>query len=142
MPIVAVSRLPGTHGERAAAEAADRLGYRLMDRETLLAEAQALGFRNLRPNAPELAETRPTLWERLNEERRRYGVLLRAGVYGFARSDDAVISGLGASFLLRSVSHAIKVLVVAGDDLRTVRMMDEASDRQAGALTKAQAEDV
>src|SRR4051794_21973369 len=101
MPIVAVSRLLGSDGERVAREVASRLGYRFMDRQTLVAEARAFGVRGLRPNAPELSEKSPTLWQRLNEERRRYGVILSAGVYGFARADDAVILGLGASHLLR-----------------------------------------
>ncbi|GEM_PF-841665 len=141
MPIIAISRLLGSDGEQVARGVADRLGYRYMDRQTLLAEAQALGVRELRANAPELAETKPTLWERLNEERRRYGVLLRAGVYGFARDDDAVILGLGASHLLRDVNHAIKVLVVASDPIRIARIMEHGSPRRPGPLTAGEAEE-
>ena len=141
MPIVAISRLLGSEGEAVARALAARLGYRLMDRQTLLTEAEALGVRNLRPNAPELAERTPTLWQRLNEERRRYGTLLRAAVYGFARGDDAVILGLGASHLLRDVSHALKVLVVAGDAVRIARVMEQGSPRQPAPLSRARAED-
>jgi cytidylate kinase len=141
MPIVAISRLLGSEGEPIAHSLATRLGYRLMDRQTLLAEAEAFGVRNLRPNAPELAERTPTLWQRLNEERRRYGTLLRAGVFGFARGDDAVILGLGASHLLRDVTHAAKVLVVAGDAVRIARVMQQGSPRQPGPLNRARAEE-
>ncbi len=141
MPIVAVSRVLGSEGDRIAQTLATSLGYRFMDRMTLLDEARAFGVRDLRPNAPELAERTPTLWQRLNEERRRYGVLLRAGVYGFARGDDAVILGLGASNLLRDVTHAIKVLVVASDSIRLARVMERGSPRQPGPLSASEAEE-
>ena len=141
MPIVAVSRLLGSEGDRIARELATRLDYRFMDRQTLVTEARAFGVRDLRVNAPELSEKSPSLWQRLNEERRRYGVILRAGVYGFARGDDAVILGLGASHLLRDVSHAIKVCVMATTPMRLARVMEQGSPRRAGPLTATEAEE-
>jgi hypothetical protein len=68
-------------------------------------------------------------------------VVLRAGVYGFARADDAVILGLGASHLLRDVAHTVKVLIVAGEPMRIARVMESGSPRHAGPLSASAAED-
>jgi cytidylate kinase len=94
----------------------------------------------VRPSAPELAERAPNFWERLNEERRRYNVLLRAVLYRFAAEGNCVLLGYGGAMLLRDVRHVVKARTIAPRDLRLERIMAAPPD---GAVhTREQAEDV
>ena len=78
MPVVTLSWELGSEGDQIARALAERLDARLVDPPVLFDAVRAYDAPNVRANAPELAERAPNLWERLNEERRRYGVLLRA----------------------------------------------------------------
>src|SRR5262249_36010068 len=95
MPVVTIARLLGSRGDEIGRALADRLNYRYLDHRLLLDYVREFG--EVEANAPEIAETRPSFWERLNEERRRHAIVVRCGVYGFAKDDDAVIVGLGGN---------------------------------------------
>ncbi|MCC6176479.1 MAG: cytidylate kinase family protein [Chloroflexi bacterium] len=128
MPIVTIARLLGSRGDEIGRALAEHLHYRYLDRHLLLDSIREFG--DIEPNAPEIAETRPSFWDRLNEERRRHAIVVRYGVYGFAREDDCVIVGLGSNFLLRGLSHVLRVMIVAPNDVRRQRVIA----RQGGNL--------
>ena len=69
MPVVTIARLLGSRGDEIGRALADRLNYRYLDHRLLLDYVREFG--EVEANAPEIAETRPSFWERLNEERRR-----------------------------------------------------------------------
>lgn len=137
MPTVTIARQPGSLGDEIGRALADRLGYRFLDHDALLTSISEFG--DIEPNAPEIAETRPSFWERLNEERRRHAIIVRCGVYGFARDNDGVIVGLGATHLLRGLSHVLRVLTVAPRDVRLERLMAQAEQGRPGSLSREEA---
>ena len=110
MPVVTIARQLGSLGDEIGRALAGRLHYRYLDQHDLLDHIREFG--EIQPDAPELIETRPSLWERLSDERRRLTILASFGVYSVAHGDDAVIVGLRSSFLLRGLSHALRVLIV------------------------------
>src|SRR5436309_12037690 len=87
-----------------------------------------------------MAERAPSFWERLNEERRRYAVLLRAVMYRYAAQGNCVLLGYGGGPLLRTVRNVIKVRTVAPRDLRVERMV--AATPRAEGMTREQADDL
>lgn len=130
MAIVTVSRQLGSWGDLIAERLADRLGVRRLDRGMMVAEVYRYGVSPREAFAPEMEERKPTLLQRLDEERRRYSVLLRAILYERAEEGEAVIIGLGSQVLLRNISHVLKTLVVAPLEVRVERVMErEGSDR-------------
>jgi cytidylate kinase len=135
MPVVTIARQLGSSGNEIARELSGRLGYRYLDTRRLPDYVRDFG--DVEPNAPELAETQPTFWERLNEERRRHAIVVRCGVYNFAREDDCVIVGLGANFLLRNLSHVLRCMTVAPMETRIRRVVD----RSDGSIDRAAATD-
>ncbi|HZR97833.1 MAG TPA: cytidylate kinase family protein [Chloroflexota bacterium] len=139
MPVVAVSWELGSDGDRIARVLAERLGGRFVDGTALFEAAREYDAPGVRAGAPELAERAPSFWERLNEERRRYAVLLRAVMYRFAAEGNCVLLGYGAGPLLREVRHVIKVRTVAPRALRVERLL--AAAPRAEALTREQAEE-
>ena len=140
MALVSVSREEGSWGGDVARELASRLGYRLLDRKALLAEAEAYG--GISPSAPELDEKRPGFWERLDRERRRYNVLFRTVVYEQALKDNVVFLGRGTGMLLREVPHALRVLVICPVPIRIARIMERGAGGRPGPMTREQAEEV
>jgi cytidylate kinase len=140
MPVVAVSWELGSDGDRIGRVLAEQCGGRFVDGAVLFEAAREYDAPGVRPGAPELAERAPSFWERLNEERRRYAVLLRAVMYGFAAEGNCVLLGYGAGPLLREVRHVIKVRTVAPRDLRVERVL--AAAPRAEAMTREQAEDL
>jgi len=140
MAIVSVSREEGTWGGDVARDLATRLGYRLLDKKALLEEAEAYG--GINEAAPELLERQPGLLERLDQERRRYSVLLRTVVYDVAIRDNVVFLGRGAGMLLRDVDHAVRALFIAPVPTRVARIMERGAGGRPGPMTRDQAEEI
>lgn len=140
MPVVTVSWELGSEGDRIGEALAERLDARLVDGAALFDAARQYDAPGVRPGAPELAERPPSFFERLNEERRRYAVLLRAVIYRFAAEDNCVVLGHGGGMLLRDVRHVLKARTLAPQDLRVERVMG--AEPRASAPTRAQAEDL
>lgn len=125
MPVVTITRSLGSDGDAVARATAELTGYRLIDRDAMVAEVEARVGAQVQRTAPEMAEKQPSFWERLNEERRRYNAILRAGVYSLAQEDNVVIVGLGAGFLLKDLSSVLRVLVVAPLETRVRRVLEQ-----------------
>jgi hypothetical protein len=136
VPVVTIARQLGSLGDEIGRALAERLRYRYLDQPGLLDHIREFG--EIRPDAPGLTETRPSFWERLSDERRRLTILATFGVYSFARADDAVILGLRSSFLLRDLSHVLRVLTVAPLPVRAERVM-AATARGPGPVDRAAA---
>src|SRR5437762_691708 len=140
MAIVSVSREEGSWGGDVARDLATRLGYRLLDKKALLQEAEAHG--GIRDGMPELLEKQPGLLERLDQDRRRYNVLLRTVVYDVALRDNVVFLGRGTGMLLRDVDHAISALLTAPRPTRVARIMERGAGGKPGPMSKEQADEI
>jgi cytidylate kinase len=140
MAIVSVSREEGTWGGDVARDLAARLGYRLLDKKALLEEAEAYG--GINEAAPELLERQPGLLERLDNERRRYNILLRTVVFDVALRDNVVFLGRGAGTLLRDVDHTVRTLFISPVPTRVARIMERGAGGRPGPMTREQAEEI
>src|SRR3954453_4453699 len=134
MALVTFSREEGSLGGLVARQVAERLNYRVLDLKELLEEAQRFG--GIKSTAPELLEKQPGLLERLDRERRRYSVILRAVAYDVAQHDNVVFLGRGVGMLLGDLSHALRVLVVAPQDVRVSRVMRQGVSARPGPKTR------
>jgi cytidylate kinase len=135
MPIVTITRQLGSEGDAIGRALAEGLGYRYLDKLGIVPAMRVYGG-DVEPNAPEIEEKQPSFWERLNEERRRHSIMLRSAVYSFAREDDCVIVGVGASMLLKGLSHALKILTIASPDARVPRVMERGSLNRPGPVDR------
>ena len=140
MPVVTIARQLGSLGDEIGQALAARLGFRYLDHHLLPSYVRDFG--EVEPNAPEIAETRPSFWERLNEERRRHAIMVRSGVYRFARDNDAVIVGLGANVLLGGLSHVLRVLTVAALTPRVERVMQKGTVGNPKPLSREEATEI
>jgi len=84
-------------------------------------------------------ERRLSVWQRFNEERRRYLIFIEAAYLSFAERGNVVTAGRGGPFFLREVGHAVKVKLMAPFDVRIRRVMgrDRVDKKTAAARVQA-----
>jgi len=139
MTIVAISREMGSGGYEIGAAVAKALNFEYVNRQILLEAAHAHGV----PEAKlvEAVERRLSLWERFDEERRRYLIFLEAAYYAFAEKGNLVTASRSGPFFVRDVSHALKVRIMAPFETRVRRVMAEDKVDQKAAAAKVRAYD-
>jgi cytidylate kinase len=133
MAILAISRERGSGGEEIGHRVAARLDYQYVDKEHLLQDLEKAGTRWGRV-ARELDEVCPTFWERHDWQYRGYVASIEALIMAYAATDNVVIIGRGGPFLLQTVSHCLRVRLVAPLPVRLERVMEaENLSREAAA---------
>jgi cytidylate kinase len=132
MTIVAISREMGSGGYEVASAAAKILGFDYVDREILLHAARVHDVSE--EKITDVADRHLSLWERFDEEKRRYLTFIEAAYYSFAEKGNVVTAGRGGPFFLRNVSHAVRVRIMAPVEVRVRRVMErEKLDHKAAA---------
>lgn len=134
MAIIAISRQMGSGGYGIAASVAKALGYSYADRQMIVEAAKDYEV----PEAAiaDVAEHRLAGWQRFDEEKLRYRTFLEAAYFGLAEQDNIVTAGRGIATLLRGVSHALRVRIVARLEVRVERTMEREHLGRSEALHK------
>jgi len=113
----------GSGGYEVAAAVAQALGFEYVDREILLHAAKVHDVSEAK--ITDVADRRLSLWERFDEEKRRYLIFIEAAYYSFAEAGNLVTAGRSGPFFLRDVSHAVRVRIMAPFDIRVKRIMEQ-----------------
>jgi cytidylate kinase len=121
MAIVTITHETGSGGPEIGIELAKRLGWRYVDRDMLSEAAQRYGV--VEDKLTELDEKKPSLFERFDVETRQYITVIQSAVLDIAEKDNVVINSRGGQVLLRGISHALRVFVMAPFELRVKRVM-------------------
>ena len=137
MTIVAISREMGSGGYEIAAAVAKALNFEYVDREILLHAARV--HEVAEEKVLDVADRHLSLWERFDEEKRRYLTFIEAAYYAFAEKDNLVTAGRGGPFFLRGVSHALRIRIMAPLEVRVRRVMqrEQLDERAAAAKVRA-----
>jgi cytidylate kinase len=139
MTIVAISREMGSGGYEIGAAVAKALQFEYVNRQILLEAAHAHGV----PEAELIAavDHRLSLWERFDEEKRRYLAFLEAAYYAFAERGNLVTASRSGPFFVRDVTHALKVRIMAPVEVRVRRVMAQERLDAKAATAKVRAYD-
>jgi cytidylate kinase len=122
MAIITIARQIGSLGNEIAADVAQQLQYTLVDQAKLQEAAEAYGM--LKSELEEVHEKRPTLVTRyLTMRHRAYLDMIQTITYQYARGDDVVILGRGATVLLSDVPSALHVNMMAPFERRVEVVM-------------------
>ena len=132
MSIVAISDTLGSRGDEMGRELARRLGWAFADRESIGKAAEQFG--EAVGELHDVIETRPTLWERFTDSKRRYLLYVEASVFEMAARDRVVIVGHGAAIMLRDLRHALRVRVSAPEPVRVARVREAEGLANGGVL--------
>src|SRR4029453_489188 len=119
MAVVTISHQMGAGGPEIGMKLGQKLGYRYVDQELVLDGAPPHGAPEDKPSP--LDEWKPPLFERFDTETRYYITILQTSLLDFAELDNAVLMGRGGQWLLRGISHVLRVRVTAPFELRVKR---------------------
>lgn len=142
MAVVTIARQIGSLADEVGAGLAERLGYKLVDKHAIANAVQALSSTEVSNNIPEIEEKQPSFWERLNEERQRYRVMLRAAMLGVAHQDRAVVIGMGGGFILHEFSHVLRVFSMSPFAARVDRIARGGTPDRPGPMERDSARDL
>ena len=122
MSIVTVSRGTYSQGRDVAEKLAQRLGYECISREVMVEASKEFNIPELK--LVEAIKDPPSILDRFTYGKERYLAYFQAVLLDHFRKDNVVYHGLAGHFLVRHVSHVLKVRVVAEMEDR-VRLMSE-----------------
>lgn len=124
MAVVAISRKVGSYGDEIAALVAQRLGYRLVDRDQVHRLAQECDDEFRRVCAAfEAEQGRGGLWEQLAFGDPAHAALFASLNLELAAQGQVVLVGRGAQIVLRDLPGVFKARIVAPKALRVERIM-------------------
>lgn len=131
MAIITISRGSYSRGKRIAERVAAKLGYDCIAREALLEASKEYDI-------PEAKLVRamhdaPSRLNRFVGGKEKYIAYIQAALTASVRKDNVVYHGLAGHFLLKGVSHVLKVRIIAPMDYRVKVIMkrDEVSKEEA-----------
>jgi cytidylate kinase len=120
MSIITISHEMGAGGPEIGQQVAGKLGYRYVDHELISDAAHRYGL--LEEKLSHLDESKPSLFERFDAETRRYITVIQTALFEFAEHDRVVLMGRGGQWLLRGISHHLRVRVMAPFEVRVKRL--------------------
>ena len=119
MAIITISREMGSGGIPISHKAAEKLGYTLVDGETILKAAPAYG---LTPEAIEKADEKPPAFvEKLDEQMEVDLHQIELIVLEYALKGNVIIYGRGGQDLLNEISSVFRVRIIAPFEERVER---------------------
>jgi cytidylate kinase len=122
MAIIAMSRELGSWGTLIGTAVANDLGYEYIYQD-ITSEA-ARDYEVVEEQLIRVVERAPGFLEKLKGDFRRYQAFVQAQVYKAAQKDNVVLIGRWSTLLLKDVSHALRVRVIAPDSVRARRVME------------------
>jgi cytidylate kinase len=145
MAILTISRECQSGSHEIGQAVARALGYEFVSKKRIIADIKKFGKRW--PGADlEFDENSPSVWERFDWEYRGLIALVESIIYEHAVKDNVVIIGRGGNYLLRDISHILRIRLVAPLEIRIGRMIEEdgiddkAARRQIARIDKTRAE--
>ncbi|MEL3912939.1 cytidylate kinase family protein [Treponema pedis] len=123
MAIITISRKIASFGDETAKELANILNYDFIDRKSL--EQDLLNRGISEAQLKKYDERKPGFWASLSRDRDAYFDYLREAVYEHASRGNCIFIGRGGFAILRNVPGLYSVRLVAADNIRIARIMDE-----------------
>ena len=136
MPIITISRGSYSRGKEVAEKLAQKLNYECISREIILEACAEF-------NIPEIKLIRalhdaPTVLERFQHGKDRYLSYFRYALLKHLQKDNVVYHGLAGHYLLRDISHVLKVRIISDMNHRIQEEMKrtDISEKEARFILK------
>lgn len=122
MAIITISRGSYSRGKEVAEKVAKKMGYDCISRDTILEASK-------QSHIPEIKLIRaihdaPNILERFTYHKEQYIAYIQAALLRNVRKDNVVYHGLAGHFLLKGISHVLKVRIIADMDDRVKLEME------------------
>jgi cytidylate kinase len=139
MSIITISRGSYSEGKAVAERVAQRLGYECISREIILEASEEF-------NVPEIKLIRaihdaPGLLDRLSYEKYQYIAYVQTALLKHFRQDNLVYHGLAGHFLVKDISHVLKVRIIADIEERVKLEVEREEITRSEALDLLEKDD-
>lgn len=139
MAIISISRQVAAKGDEVAEELAKILNYKFIKRTDIEKRIVELGFPENK--MPKYDERKPGFFASLAKDRDEYLNYVQYAILEAAAMKNVIIIGRGAFATLNSVSNNISVRLVAPENIRLQRLMEEFSWDEKQAHQRIQESD-
>lgn len=139
MAIITISRQVAALGDEIAAAAAQTLGYKFFDRQSIEKKIVQLGFPP--EKLKKYDEKKPGFFASLAKDRDEYLDYLQTAVLESASEGNCVLIGRGAFAILEGVPNLFSVRFIAPDSIRIARLMKEFNWDERRALQRIEESD-
>lgn len=124
MAVITISRQLGSAGDYIAGLVASTLSYRLVNKQSLIMEAQRRG--DIAPEvADEIGEGKPPLLGRFDRNRSKAVYAMRSIMRDMASEGNTVIVGRGGHIELKDRTDVLRVRIIADREIRISRIQRE-----------------
>ena len=123
MPIITISRGTMSGGKKLAEMLSEKLGYRCVSREIIIKAAG--DFRVPEHKLFDAIKRGPSFLQKLTFERDRYLAYIQASLCEYAKNDNLIYHGHAGHFLLKGISHVLRVRILADMPYRIDATMTE-----------------
>lgn len=124
MPIVTISRESYTQAKEVAEQAAERLGFACVSREVLLEASEEFDVPEIK--LLQAIRDAPFFLDRFTYGKERYTAYMQVALLQHLQRDNVVYHGLAGHYLVKGVSHALKVRIVGNLEDRVKVVMGRA----------------
>jgi cytidylate kinase len=132
MAVITISRGSFSGGKMLGECLADKLGYRCIDRDVIVARAAAYGVPQ--EDLLDAMSKPPSFWDRFRQRKYLYLTLIQAALTEEVQAGRAVYHGNAGHLLLRGVSHVVRTRVIAPLAYRVAMVRDRLSMGEADAV--------
>ncbi len=134
MAVIAISRQVAALGDEISSAVAKKLGYKFINRQEIEKRIVELGF-----SADKLKkydEKKPGFFASLVKDRDEYLNYLQTAVLEAAQDGNCILIGRGAFVILENLPNLISLRLVAKEEIRIKRLMNEFSWNEKQALQR------
>lgn len=124
MSIITITRGTKSGGLELAERLSKKLGYRTLSREEVITES-AKKFNIMEDILLEKLEKTPNLWQKFTNEYERYIIFIQCSLLEAIEQDNLIYHGYSGQFLLKRLSHVLKLRIEAPIDYRAQSVMEE-----------------
>jgi cytidylate kinase len=134
MAIVTISRQLGSLGTEIAQGVAEKLRYEYVDKNKVTEALAPYGL--FAPDVEKFDEKKPTFWDSLEIQKKKFLHALEAVIYDFARKGNVVIVGRGGQVLLKDLPGVLRTRIIAPFEVRLKRMltMEGSGEKKASQI--------
>ena len=121
MSIVTISRQLGSLGMEIAQGVAEKLSYEYVDKKKVTEALAPYGL--FAPDVEKFDEKKPTFWDSLEIQKKKFLHALEAVIYDFAGKGNVVIVGRGGQVLLKDLPGVLHARIIAPFEIRLKRIL-------------------
>jgi cytidylate kinase len=134
MAIITISRGSYSKGKEVAEKVAARLGYQCLSREVILDASELYHIPEIK--LVKAIHDAPSILERFGHSQSRFVAYYQSALARNVQKDNVVYHGLAGNFLLKGVSHILKVRIIAdlGDRVLSEMEREGVPKQEAQAL--------